>query len=124
MKSNVQKPTPLDFEELLSGMTSGGKFDYLKVILTKTKNNKWKLGEKYLIVTRNGFSVIKLLDFDFDGRILMKFQCTSTGMIRHIVFDTNDKEFKFLLLCWDDIKGMVFDDNGSIEEDELLEFDF
>ena len=121
MNTNVQNPT--DFEELLDGMTPNGKYDYLRIILTKNSNRT--IPEKYLMVTEHGFSKIKLLAVDFlKDSISIDFQCTSTGMVKSVNLDVEDSEFRFLLVGWNDIRKMVLDEYVNVPNDDLLEFDF
>jgi len=121
MNTNVQKST--DFEELLDGMTPNGKYDYLRIILTKNGNHT--IPQEYLMITKHGFSKVKLLAVDYlKDSIRMDFQCTSTGMVKSIYLDVEDRDFKFLLVDWDDIRKMVLDENLNKSDDDLLEFEF
>ncbi len=75
------------------------------------------------MVTKHGFSVVKLLKVDFiDERIKMDFQCMTTGIRKQILIDVVDREFKFLLVSWEDIRKMAMDEN--LKDSTLLEFEF
>ena len=98
------------FEELLSGMTCDGRFDHLRIILTKNSNRT--IPEKYLMVTKRGFSLIKLRKVDYhESKIKMELECLSTGIVRQISLDICDSEFKFLLISWQDIRKLVVVEN-------------
>ena len=68
--------TKTDFNSLISGMTHNGRYDYLRIVLTK--NNNKTIGQKYLMITKKGFSVVKLKGVDYiSGRIRMDFECAA-----------------------------------------------
>ncbi len=123
MTTNIQKPNPTSFEELLEGMTTKGKYDYLRIILSKNDNRT--LGQKYLMATKHNFGLVKLLAVDFqENFIQMDFEDVTTGMVKQINFDVEDQEFKFMLVSWSDIKKMVLAENTNIPDDKLLDFDY
>ena len=77
------------------------------------------------MVTKHSFGVIKLLNVDFkENYIQMKVECLGTGMVKQIYLDVEDQAFRFLLINWDDIRGLVVEENKINSEDELLEFDY
>ncbi len=120
MNTNVQNPT--DFEELLDGMTANGRYDYLRIILTKNGNRT--IPQEYLMVTKKGFSLVKLKGVDYDsGRIHLDFECAATGDVKQIHLDIEDTDFKFILVSWQDLRKMVVDD-CSCPDDKLLDFEF
>ena len=59
IKTNVQ-PKQKTIEKLIAEMSSTPKYDYLKIVLSKTKTGS--IGQPYLMVTREGFGLVKLLN--------------------------------------------------------------
>ena len=117
-------PSCPSIEDLLSGMTSSGQYAHLRLILTK--NNNRELRQNYLMVSRSGFQVVKLIDIEYGkNRICMTLQDISTGMIKNVYLDINDPAFRFLLISWQDIREMMMPDRNTNQgSDDLLEFDF
>ena len=67
-------------EDLLEGLLPEGKYDYLRIILSK--NNNRKFGQQYLMVTKNGFGVVKLNHVEFnDNEIHMDLQNERTDIV-------------------------------------------
>jgi hypothetical protein len=98
-------------EELMTGFLQK-KYDHLQIILSK--NNNRKIGQKYLMVTKSGFGVIKLNHIDFNNNeVHMDLQDESSDIVKHISLNINDEGFKFLLISWDDIVKMVINDNKN-----------
>jgi hypothetical protein len=122
--TNIDKQS-LSLEDLLSGLKPNGKYEHLQLILSK--NNNRKFGQEYLVVSPLGFGVYQLLDIDYqEGRIMMTFRNTETDIVVEERLDINDRSKKFFLVCWADIKRMVYNDKASDhgKEDDLLEFCF
>jgi hypothetical protein len=114
----------ISLEELLSGMTYSGQYGHLRVILTK--NDDHRMGQKYLWVSRSAFGLVKLNDISFyDNKIHLEIEDVSSGLIKSISLDVNDDRFRFILISWQDIRGMVLAENKTIfNNDEILEFDY
>lgn len=122
---NAHSTDQLTLDELLAGMKTTDKYDYLKIILTKNANRT--IPQEYLLVSRTGFQVIRLLDIDFGNNgIIMILQDVQSGMTKKITIEAEDQRFKFLLISWQDIQQMVMEANSysKLEDDELLDFDF
>ena len=111
-------------EDLLDGMRTNGNYEHLQLILSK--NNNRKIGQEYLVVSPLGFGVYELMDVDYeDGQIKMTFKDNDTENIIEERLDINDTKPQLFLICWNDIKGMVYDDKANnFSNDELLEFNF
>ena len=111
-------------EEFLEGLLTKGKYAHLRLILSKTDNCQF--GKKYLMVTQNGFGIVKFCDLDYsDNELQIFLQDIQSGIIQQFSIDINDNVFRFFLLAWDDIKKMVMDDiNCKPDDDKLLDFDF
>lgn len=114
----------ISLEELLRGITDSGQYDHLRLILSK--NNNRELGQKYLMVCRSGFQMVKLLDVNFEGnQICMALQDICTGMINRVQLDINDPAFRLILVSWQDIREILNSESfSSPVGDELLEFEF
>lgn len=126
MKSinTYKNPDSPSFEEVLSGMTVYGKYDHLRIILSKNDNRQ--MGQKYLMITPSAFGAVKLLDIEYcENRICMALQDTCTGMIKTIHLDIDDPAFRFILVSMQDIRELLKGDNiNKPIDDDLLDFDF
>jgi hypothetical protein len=124
--SNCECSPSLD--ELLNDMQNqSGKYKHLQIVHYRNINSlKLGLGQKYLVVNNVGFGVYQLNEVDYcDGIIKMFFTNSSTGEQAEISLDINDEHPQVLLICWKDIKQMVFNEYvRDVVDDELLEFDF
>lgn len=117
-------PTSSSFEELWTGLTASGKHDHLRIILSKNENRS--LGQWYLMVCRTSFGIVKLINVENEeNHICMALQDISTGTIKNVHLDINNPKFSFLLISWQDVRGMIMTEIGNkINHDDLLEFDF
>ena len=123
MKTHSKDSHPPAIEELFAGMHANGKYDYLRVILSRSGN--CSLHKDYLMVTRNSFGRVRLLDVDFqEHRIQMDFQDISTEITKKIYLDVEDETFKFILVSWDDIQKIFLEESNDKTDKEMLEFDF
>ncbi len=106
MKPYIINSKPDALEELLATMDVTDKYDYLKVILSKSKENS--LGKKYIMITREAFGVIRLLNVTFsEPKIILDLENPITGQQRQAHLNIEDSSFKFLLVNWQDIRNMV-----------------
>ena len=112
------------FERLCTGFTDSGEYDHLCIIMSKNENRM--LGQKYLMVSRTSFGVVKLLDVrNYENHICMALQDFSTGTIKNVHLDIDNPTFSFLLISWQDIRGMGMTCHGDkLNHDDLLDFDF
>ena len=117
-------PNCLSIEDRLSGLTSSGQYDHLRLILSK--NNNRSLWQKYLMISRSGFQMVKLIDIDYgENQICMALQDTCSGIIKNVHLDVNDPAFSFLLISWQEIREMMMPDRNTNQgSDDLLEFEF
>ena len=122
--TNTDKQT-LSQGDLLSGLNPNGKYEHLQIVLSKNSNRT--IRQEYLVVSPIGFWVYQLLDIDYkEGKILMTFRNTETDNIVEERLDINDSKPQLFLLCWDDIRKLVYKSKTSdfSKEDDLLEFNF
>jgi hypothetical protein len=117
-------PSYSSIEAVLSGMTSSGQFDHLRLILSK--NNNRSMGQKYLMISRTGFGVVILLDVEYcENQICMALQDTCSGIIKNVHLDIFDPAFSFLLISWQDIREIFKGENiNKPIEADLLDFEF
>jgi hypothetical protein len=54
-------PNKTTIEELLSGLSENGRYDHLRLFLTRNKTNEF--GQYYLLVSRVVFGKVRLLVF-------------------------------------------------------------
>ena len=111
----------MEFDELLNAMSNSEQFSHLQVIIRRDKS---AIGKKYLMVTRNSFGLVKLLNVEYlNERIILHLQDTKSGDSAKPRLNIYDNRFKFLLINWKDIVSMVHDDQASDNsEDDLLDF--
>lgn len=117
-------PSCHSFEAVLSGLTPSGEYDHLRLILSK--NNNRSLGQTYLMVCRNTFGLVRILDIDYgENQICMALQDTCSGIIKNVHLDVNDPAFRFILVSMQDIVKMMMPDiNTKQVSDDLLDFEF
>jgi len=124
--SNCECSPSLD--ELLDDMQDpSGKYKHLQIVLYRNLNSlKLGLGQKYLVVNNVGFGVYILNNVDYKNSIIQMFFTNSlTGDKAEISLDINEKHPQVFIICWKDIKQMVFNEYVTdVAYDELLEFDF
>lgn len=111
--------------ELLTGIITTERYDYLKIIVSKVEGNP--IGKEFLLITRSGFQKVILKDLEFGIKgVVIDLMDVQSGFTKKFTFDVHDKRFKFLLISWLDIKEMVTQGNVSnwTENNELLDFDF
>ena len=100
----------LAFEELAKGLNATGKYSYLQIILSKHSTKGF--GENFLMVTRNAFSVVKLLDLDFaDHHVHLLLQDMISGIIKQFSLNIDDT-FRFFLISWRDILAIAQETEG------------
>lgn len=115
---------PTTIEELFEGLANGGRFDHLKLFLSR-KNEPRKLPMYFLWVSRDAVGKVRLDDLNFDGtQVHLSIEDCTTGFKKLVPVGINDKEFQFILISWDDIRSMVLAENKSMLNcDELLELE-
>jgi hypothetical protein len=120
---NITSHSPSNIE-LFSELINSGQYEHLRLILHR--NNNREFGQNYLYVSKDAYAKVKLVDLDFvDNHIYIELQDCTTGMFIHQSIDVEDKEFKFLLISWQDIRQMVMDKSQSkFNNQDLLEFDY
>jgi hypothetical protein len=113
----------LSSSELIDAMGKEGRFSNLKIFLTK--KDIGALGKPYLMVSRNDFNIIRLLDFNYENeKVILDLQDTKTNKITQITIDIYETKFQYLFLNLKDIKDMIHEEihpDGAIED--LLELD-
>jgi hypothetical protein len=124
--NNSTSEYPATLDELLAEMKHpSGKYRHLQIILNRNDNRWLSIGQKFLVVSNAGFAVYRLLHIHYaDGIIRLELKSMSNGKISIAAFDINNKHPEFFLLCWEDVKQLVFEDNARrIINDELLELE-
>ena len=121
--TNIDKQS-LSQEDPLDGLKTDGKYEHLQLILSK--NSNCTIEQEYLLVSKLGFGLYKLLDIDYqEGKILMTFRNTETDSITEERLDVNDTKPQLFLVCWDDIKRMVYKTKTPDHcKEDLLEFNY
>lgn len=120
-ETKINQFTP---EEFLDCWLTTGRYNHLKIILSK--NNNRTLGQHYLVVSAAGYGVYQLNDIDYNnGTIVMTLTNTDTVESTQIRLDINNEHPQYFLICWDDIVNMVKkEDAGKTPDNNLLDFDF
>ena len=119
---------PETLQELIEEMKKpDGKYQNLKIILYRDTNKlKMELGQRFLFINKDVFIVCYLLDFFYsNGKLKLTLKENFTDKVVHTSIGINDKQPKFLLINWDDVKNMVYEDDIIQGNDgELLELDY
>jgi hypothetical protein len=112
-------------EELCEGLTTDRKYSHLQVFLHRI-GSIHKIGQDYFFVSRRAFGKVKLININYnDNQVNLELQDSNTGLSKQFTLDVNDKEFKFLLVAWEDIIKMVMEDSlVKTDEGDLLKFDY
>ena len=120
---NITSHSPSNVE-LFAELINSNQYEHLRLILHRNQNREF--GQTYLYVSKDAFGKVKLVDLDFvDNHIYIELQDCTTKMFIHQSIDVEDKEFKFLLISWQDLRKMVIDENQSkFNNQDLLEFDY
>ena len=105
MKTNYNEPTTID--DLIDGVNPFGKYSHLQIFLTRKYSHEMR--QKYLAVTKNGFGLYELIDFDYSEekriiRLLLK-ECEKGETFWHNIHI--DKNPKILFINWNDILKMI-----------------
>jgi hypothetical protein len=109
--NNKNQHHNLSFEELVAACDDN-KYGNIQIFLSKTCSS-CKFGQEFLMVSKSGFS-----------KIFVDIEDSNTGTIKHLDFDINDKEFRYLFIAWNDLRQMVYEENASsISNDDLLELE-
>lgn len=121
------KPDSITYDELFSGLSTTGIYSHLQIILHREHTiTKPVFGRKFLIVSPNTFGLVRLNDLYLcDNQICMELEDVFTGLIKPIFIPVNDKGFQFVLIAWEDVIDIVYQD-GKINRsmNDLLEFNF
>jgi hypothetical protein len=117
-------PNCASFEDLFSGKTGSSQYEHLQIIMSR--NNNHEFGQEYLYVSTSAFGKVKLVDIDLiDNHLYIELQDCNNGLYLHNSINIDDKEFKFLLISWQDIRKMVMDESQSkFNNQDLLEFEY
>lgn len=111
-------------DEFLDAFSSGDKYSHLKVILSR-RPHKGSLPQTFLLVTKEYFEIINLIDLDYkNGRLYVYVQEIETGDVFETALDIEDQQFKFLLINLRDLKKLIDrTELGNSNNDSLLELD-
>jgi hypothetical protein len=123
---NSTQEYPATLQELVDDMQHpSGKYKNLQIILNRNDNRYLGLGQKYLVVSHEGFAVYRLLDIHYaKGIIRLDLENMSNGSISSTPLDVNNKHPELFLLAWEDIRQLVFENTiRRIIDDELLELE-
>ena len=118
---------PATCKELLHALQDQtGKYQHLKFILyNDDKNLSLGMKQSFLLVSEKGFGVFNVVSVKYvKGMIKMKLKETITEKIVHLTLNINDKQPIYFLICWNDIKQLVYQDKNSFLNDiDLLELE-
>lgn len=114
----------LSEDEFLDAFSSGDKYSHLKIILSR-RPHKGSLPQTFLLVTKDYFEIVNLIDLDYkNGKLYVYIQEIETGDVFETVLDIEDQQFKFLLINLKDLKKLIErTELGNSEDDSLLEID-
>lgn len=100
---NHFKPLATTLDEICEGLSPDGKYSHLQVFLYRIGSSH-EIGQEYLYVSRTAFGKVRLNDINYyENLIKIELQDSFTGVSSQFTLDVNDKEFRFLLIAWEDI---------------------
>ncbi len=107
-KAHMKNDPSIGLEKLLHRMKDSNTYDHLKIILSK--NNYRNIGQRYLMVTRDGFGIVRLLDVDYSNQgVVMELEDVETGLVKKVTLNVEDRGFKLVLISWGDVLDMLED---------------
>lgn len=111
-------------DEFLDAFSLGDKYSHLKIILSR-KPHKGSLPQTFLLVTKEYFEIVNLIDLDYKNGILYVYvQEIETGDVFETALDIEDQQFKFLLINLRDLKKLIDrTELGNSNDDSLFELD-
>ena len=116
---------PATIIDLINQMQEG-RYTHLQIFLSRNQSNLGLgFGQKYLVVTPDGFGLYELNCVDYNAGILqMLFTNPDTGCNAEINLDVNDEHPAYIFICWKDIRDMVYDEiTNCCAGEDLLELD-
>ena len=127
MENTTDNNYPATRADLIEAMQyPSGRYKHLQIFFYRNKSSlDLGFGQKYLIVNRIGVDLYELTGVDYhSGVIKMLFNNPSNGNSAEINLDINDEHSEHFLICWNDIKNMLYAEqtHNSVDAD-LLELD-
>lgn len=117
---NQSKPHQTTLDEICEGLSPEGKYAHLQVFLYRIGSTH-KIGSQYLFVSRTAFGKVKLIDISYhENLIKLELQDSFTGASSQFTLDVNDKEFRFLLVAWEDLVYMLKAENNIMVSDVII----
>lgn len=115
----------ISLSELVAGMREKGEYEHLRFIFACDKRQMVFGVTEFLFVSMEGYKKVVLNDLNyFDNAIYMEIRDCKTGRIEKTRIDIDYQDFKFILICWEDIMDMIFTGHKSIcLTDDLMELD-
>ena len=122
---NNTKESPLTLEELLDEMKPRGRYSHLRIVLSNNNTHKAELGETYLYISSEGFTLCQLYDIEYhDDKLWIELKDFSTDIIVRISIDVNDNCPNTFFIPWMDVLQLMREDHRlQAIGDELLELD-
>ncbi|MGD0584106.1 MAG: hypothetical protein ABR974_14325 [Bacteroidales bacterium] len=118
---NQFKPHQTTLDEICEGLSPDGKYSHLQVFLYRIGSTH-KIGQQYLFVSRTAFGKVKLIDINYhENLIKLELQDSFSAESSQFTLDINDKEFRFLMIAWEDILYMLKADSNNLACDKLPE---
>ncbi|MGD0582632.1 MAG: hypothetical protein ABR974_06760, partial [Bacteroidales bacterium] len=96
---NGNQPKKITADELLKGLIPDGRYDHLRIIISKEKKENPQFGQKYLMVTPSDFLIVKLSDLYYkDNHVHLQLQDSVSGTIYWHLINIDSQEITLLLL--------------------------
>lgn len=114
------------YKDILSGLSPTGRYAHLQIILHREYNKtKPEFGRKFLFASRNSFGLVKVNDVKLqENHICMELQDAFSGTVNTFKIPVHDKSFQFILIAWEDVVDIVFQENSiCLHKDDLFELD-
>lgn len=123
---NSNQECPGTLQELLEEMKPGGRYSHLRIVLSNNNTRKAELGETFLYVCPDGFTICQLYDLDYhNDKLWLELKDINCEKVSEVSLDINDIHPQIFFIPMADIRKMVYE-TQYLESlgDELLEFDY
>jgi len=126
MEKSRYNTYPADMPELIEAMQAG-MYNHLQIFLSRNKSTlDLGFGQKYLVISHNGFGLYELKGVDYNGGILqILFTDPVTGNDAELNLEVNNEHPEHYVIRLHDLKDMLYAEITSDNVDgELLELEY
>jgi hypothetical protein len=125
MEKSRYNTYPADMPELIEAMQAG-MYNHLQIFLSRNKSTlDLGFGQKYLVLSRNGFGLYELKSVDYiDGILQLLFTDPATGNDTELNLDVTNEHPEHYAIRLHDLKDILYAEITSDSvDDELWELE-